>query len=219
MTAISSEQQNKNGCDICGKEVAGRGLCNSHYSRWRRYGDPTIQKRPFTKGRICRYCDRTVSAKDLCRHHYEAQKQHGDPCALRRLGCDKLKSVIVRSKHGYLVSVVNGKLRRIHRMIMEHHIGRPLKPWEVVHHKDGNKCNNRLRNLEIMLTNAHSSLHSTGRRQLCKRGHALAGENVYVSHLKNGDIRRICKICELARRKHQPSRLRMASKASRTLLI
>jgi hypothetical protein len=39
---------------------------------------------------------------------------------------------------------------REHRLVMERAIGRPLTKAEVVHHKDGNKANNALENLELL---------------------------------------------------------------------
>lgn len=51
-----------------------------------------------------------------------------------------------------------------HRVVVENHIGRLLTISEVVHHKDGNKHNNDIDNLEIMLRADHARLHlSTGR--------------------------------------------------------
>lgn len=45
-----------------------------------------------------------------------------------------------------------------HRYIMEQHLERPLEPWEDVHHKDGNKQNNDLSNLEVLEHGIHASL-------------------------------------------------------------
>ena len=47
-----------------------------------------------------------------------------------------------------------------HRVVVEISLGRILNPDEVVHHKNGNKKDNRLENLEIMDAISHSSLHS-----------------------------------------------------------
>lgn len=51
-----------------------------------------------------------------------------------------------------------------HRYIMQEHLGRKLERWEVVHHKDGNKRNNDIDNLELMHISKHSREHMKGNR-------------------------------------------------------
>ena len=50
-----------------------------------------------------------------------------------------------------------------HQIVMENYIGRELKPYECVHHIDGNKKNNNINNLALMDISAHSRLHSLER--------------------------------------------------------
>lgn len=44
-----------------------------------------------------------------------------------------------------------------HRLIMEQHLGRRLLPNEVVHHINGDKLDNRVENLEVMVKESHDS--------------------------------------------------------------
>lgn len=52
--------------------------------------------------------------------------------------------------HGYV---------REHRLVIEQSIGRYLEPEEVVHHKDGNKQNNKIENLEIYENGSEHQKH------------------------------------------------------------
>ncbi|MEK7113035.1 MAG: HNH endonuclease signature motif containing protein [Patescibacteria group bacterium] len=58
---------------------------------------------------------------------------------------------------GYMtVYVGRGKYELEHRLVMEMFLGRALAENEIVHHSNGNKLDNRLENLEIMLRATHN---------------------------------------------------------------
>lgn len=55
----------------------------------------------------------------------------------------------INHSSGYIQEKFNGKWTMQHRLVMEKVIGRPLKPSERVHHKNGNRQDNRPENLEL----------------------------------------------------------------------
>lgn len=65
----------------------------------------------------------------------------------------------MQQKNGYVL---------LHRVIIENRLGRVLNANEVVHHKDHNKRNNVVENLEVMDRKQHNVLHGLehGRKML-----------------------------------------------------
>lgn len=60
----------------------------------------------------------------------------------------------------YKQSYLDGATKREHQIIMEEHIGRKLRKGEVVHHVDGNKRNNNLKNLILTTRSEHAKIHA-----------------------------------------------------------
>ena len=47
-----------------------------------------------------------------------------------------------------------------HRLVMEEHLGRYLESKEIIHHKNHNKLDNRIENLEIVSPITHNLIHA-----------------------------------------------------------
>lgn len=58
------------------------------------------------------------------------------------------------------IATAMGQTRvQVHRLVMAMHLRRPLRSDEIIHHKDGNKSNYHLSNLELLAVNTHHSGH------------------------------------------------------------
>lgn len=98
------------------------------------------------------------------------------PCARKKNGGHNAKpETWWTNSKGYIEGRIwrDGKQVRVkkHRLVMEQYIGRTLLPNEDVHHKDGDKQNNDIDNLELLLHGDHSRV--TNGERTYERGYCL----------------------------------------------
>lgn len=132
----------------CGRSVAGRGLCNPHWQRLTRYGSV----RPETP----------IGKRDPVRHNSwnGGQTVDGSGRVLIRVkGHPHPQKSHPDRDYAYVYR---------YRLVMEGHLGRYLLPSEDVHHKNGNKTDDRIDNLQVMSRSDHTKLHARRRKAVAK---------------------------------------------------
>lgn len=97
-------------------------------------------------------CERPFRSKNLCEIHYRRLLTHGDPLAdvatKDGSGFVDLNGYRVLYRPGHPNATASGEIFE-HRVVMVAMLGRPLRDDETVHHRNGQRADNRPENLEL----------------------------------------------------------------------
>lgn len=150
--------------DGCENDRRGKGYCPTHYTRFRKYGNPLggpgsgrkVQHESCT----IEGCGKKHTSQGMCQMHYKRMALYGDPHIVNEPKRSGRKRV---NKNGYVLvyapenptANVSGFILE-HRLVMSEHLGRPLSSNENVHHINGVRHDNRIENLELWNTSQPS---------------------------------------------------------------
>lgn len=111
----------KPNCSVadCVKPSVKRGMCNAHYQRVRKHGDPHHGVRPSRLECEIANCDRPSRSRyaGVCEMHYYRERRHGDPLAVRPITGRST------TENGYVVVYQPGHpLARSDGWVLEHRV-------------------------------------------------------------------------------------------------
>jgi len=152
--------------DGCTNRPCGDGLCTGHWQQ-RKRGEELKVLRLREKGpqTLCLVpgCSKRAISRGMCGCHAELKRKGRIDTQGNRLRdrlpagrprrteprYDKQGYVLVWAPEGHPRAQKSGLMLE-HRLVMEQALGRYLEDWEIVHHRNGNRSDNRPENLEVM---------------------------------------------------------------------
>jgi hypothetical protein len=178
------------GCSvaICDRPVEARDLCHAHYMRWYETGDarPNEPLKRYVRGAGAQFAE-------------YVEKDGPIPAGRPELGPCWLWTGR-KSKLGYGVVSVGGRMQYAHRWVYEQNIGPIPEDREPDHLCRNPGCVNYESHLELVthqdnVLRGESPPAHFARREACSKGHKFTPENTFIRR----DNSRGCRTCDRAR--------------------
>ncbi len=132
--------------------------------------------------RACKGCGKarwihwynTIQTSQYCRSCTHWGKYNAQWTGGRRQDAEGYIHIKLNPSHRFISMVGGHRYIREHRLVMAEHLGRLLKKEEKVHHLNGNKSDNRLKNLRLVFAEKHPLSYSIAYKDGYKQGYADA---------------------------------------------
>lgn len=152
--------------DGCANNAQGLGFCGTHYKRFIKYGDPLGVALRKTGNPCSTYgCSGLSVAKGMCFSCWTRLKKRGT-VEYSEKHLMRFKKTVDDKGYVHVPMPAHPNARKSkrvpeHRLVMSQFLGRALNRNENVHHKNGDRADNRIENLELWVTS-----QPTGQRPL-----------------------------------------------------
>jgi len=153
--------------DGCEDAVKANGLCARHDWQMAHHGRIISTEKLRDKNKKCCVpgCGRKHRSKGYCIGHLQQYRKHGGIISStlkprNGMSCSGEYALVKKEKHP--MSNRRGYAIRSH-LVWEKNTGHMVVPPEVIHHKNGNKQDDRFENLELFLSDSE---HQSRRHRL-----------------------------------------------------